>query len=149
MFNRKSNLGRFWEKHSSFVYSDILDFIVPQIEKVKEKKYLLVDLCEGRTEAKQIIDRLIIEDIIIEYKDYSYFSASGTIWIPKVLGSNYYLINDPIIFLCDHFIKFTDNMYWWNIRSQIQSDDLILDLYANLIKFDDLQKTFWPGNKIR
>ena len=148
-FNRKSNLGRFWEKHSSFVYSDILEYIVPQIEIIKDKKYLLVDLCEGRTEAKQIIDRLNREDIIIEYMDYSYFSSDGSIWIPKVLGSSYYLSNDPIIFLCDHFIKLTDNMYWWNIRSQTQSDDLVLDLYANLIRFDDLQKSFWPGNKIR
>lgn len=148
-FNRKSNLGRFWEKHSFFVNPDLLDYLLPQLEKIKDKKYLLVDLCEGRTEAKQIIDILIREDKIIEYMDYSYFSSDGSIWIPKVLGSNYYLRTDSIIFLCDHFIKLTDNMYWWNIRSQTQKDDLILDLYANLIRFDDLQKTFWPGNKIR
>ena len=148
-FNRKSNLGRFWKKHSSFVYSDLISFISPQLERIKGRKYLLIDFCEGRTEAKQIIEYLIKEDFIIKCIDYSYFSSNESIWLPKALGSNYYLNEQPIIFLCDHFIKLMDNSYWWNVRQQIQRNDLILDLYGNLIRFEELQSNFWPGRKIR
>ena len=53
------------------------------------------------------------------------------------------------IFLCDQFVRLLNNDYWWKLRQNYYSDDIIIDLNSNILDFKELSVTFWPGTKIR
>ena len=53
------------------------------------------------------------------------------------------------IFLCDQFVRLLNNDYWWKLRQNYNSDDIIMDLNSNILDFKELSGTFWPGTKIR
>lgn len=53
------------------------------------------------------------------------------------------------IFLCDQFVRLLNNDYWWKLRQNYNSDDIIIDLNSNILDFKELSGTFWPGTKIR
>ena len=53
------------------------------------------------------------------------------------------------IFLCDQFVRLLNNDYWWKLRQNYNSDDIIIDLNSNILDFKELSVTFWPGTKIR
>lgn len=147
-FNRKSNLGLFWSKHSIYVQNDISKYIVESIVFLRDK-YIVIDLCEGRAEIDVIKQTLIDANIISEYLDFSYIVSQEAIWLPQVFNSTFYLNNRPIIYLVDNFLKLLDNQYWWSLRSNICNKDVIVDLYGNVLPFKVLSQCFWPGSKIR
>ncbi len=147
-FNRKSNLGLFWIKHSSFVKGDTTDFLIRNIKDIKDK-FIVVDICEGRSEAVLVKKTLNDAHLITEYFDYSHYVSGDTIWLPQVLNSTFFLKTQPVLYLVDNFLKLMDNQYWWSLRSRICDKDIIVDLYANVLPFKILGENFWPGKKIR
>ena len=109
-------------------------------------------MCEARTEADCISSCLIENKLldIIEYIDLSILCKNNlSIWLPEILDSSFYMQNVPFIFLCDQFVRLLDNSYWWNLRKNYNTNDLIIDLNSNVLNFKDLSDTFWPGTKIR
>lgn len=147
-FNRKSNLGLFWIKHSSFIKSDTNDFLIRNIADI-QNKFIVVDMCEGRSETDLIKKMLEDSHLLTEYLDYSHYVFGNTIWLPQVFNSTFFLKNQPILYLVDNFLKLMDNQYWWSLRSEICDKDIIVDLYANVLPFRLLSENFWPGKKIR
>lgn len=147
-FNRKSNLGLFWIKHSSSVQSDIAKHFIKNISDINDK-YVVVDLCEGRSEITLIKKILDDAHLISEYFDFSNYVSNDTIWLPQIFNSTFFRKTQPILYLVDNFLKLLDNQYWWSLRSEICNQDIIIDLYANVLPFTLLSENFWPGKKIR
>jgi len=152
-FNRKSNLSLLWKKHGSFLKEDLWDFLFPAlIKKANADSYTGVDLCQSRFDAN-VFWRLIDQKIpnhICEHYDYSYMVNNElTIWLPMVIPSDFFRVKRPILFLCENFIQMLDNKYWWDLRSNYSQDDIIVDMYGNVLYFQQLDRSFWPGRKIR
>ncbi len=114
--------------------------------------YILIDLCEARTEANNLYKYLKKEDLlnIIEYIDLSILCKSvSSIWLPEIFDSSFHMQKTSFIFLCDQFVRLLDNDYWWNLRKDYNMNDLIIHLNSNVLKFKELSDIFWPGTKIR
>lgn len=153
-YNRKSNLGRFWKKHGEYVKDDLVQFTQYRLEQLKLARgpYYAFDFCEGRDTAVKIKTWLnASETIHIEnWEQASYACCShDTIWLPEVLNSGQVLSPQPFLFLCDQMVQMLDNQYWWSIRQRCGQEDLVIDLYGNVLFFSQLQRGFWPGRKIR
>ncbi|WP_367567937.1 glycosyltransferase family 2 protein [Lacrimispora sp.] len=154
-YNRKSNLGRFWLKHSSEVQDDLCHFIkngLKQHDICENNIYNLIDLCESRS-ISQVLRSFLLSDegIQINEKDTlaSFCDKHQTIWLPEIMNSHAFKKQTPYLFLCDHYIRLLDNKYWWMLRHHYNSHDLIIDTYGNVLLFSTLQDSFWPGTKIR
>ncbi len=154
-FNRKGNIGRFWSIHNTVVKNDLCKYIRNELNAISfyvQNEYILIDLCEARTEAISISHYLIevLSVNIIEYMNLSPLCKSNIrIWLPEILNSSFHMKETSFILLCDQFVRLLDNDYWWNLRKNYKDNDIIIDLNCNVLKFSDLAKTFWPGTKIR
>lgn len=154
-FNRKGNLGRFWSIHGSAVNDDLCKYIGNELNAISlniNDEYILIDLCEARTEAIYICN-YVKEILSVNIKDYIDLSplckSNMRIWLPEILNSSFHMKRNAFILICDQFIRLLDNNYWWNLRKNYKENDIIIDLNGNVLKFSDLSKTFWPGTKIR
>lgn len=153
-FNRKSNLGRFWMKHGAYVKDDLVDFTQRRLERLalSPHSYRAFDFCEERDAATRVKAWLnTYQAIRIDsWQDLSYACCSrDTVWLPPVLDSGQPMSLQPLLFLCDQMVQLLDNQYWWSIRGRRGGEDLIVDLSGNALLFSQLQKSFWPGRKIR
>lgn len=152
-YNRKSNLGIFWKKHGHFIKEDLWDFIFPQINRLVDKdNFIGVDICSSRLDAEifwcQVTKRT--PGIISECLDYSYqIKDNNPIWLLDVLHYDFFRTPLKFLFLCDNFVQLTGNHYWIKLREKYCQNDIIVDLYGNVISFMDLTSACWPGNKIR
>ena len=153
-FNRKGNIARFWSLHHTDIQNDLNIYIQKGLMHCSEYKhsYILIDLCEARTEANNLYKYLKKEDLlnIIEYIDLSILcKCVSSIWLPEIFDSSFHMQKTSFIFLCDQFVRLLDNDYWWNLRKDYNMNDLIIDLNSNVLKFKELSDIFWPGTKIR
>ncbi len=151
-FSRRQNLGRFWADNNDIIKDDMLDFFQLQMDNYikTNKAYIGIDLCESRHDAEKVWSALEKKTLLEHIQDYSSeCSINDKIWLPQLLSSETFRIQTPIIFMCDNFVQLTENYYWFNLRSQYCTDDIIIDMYANILRMKDLSDYFWPGNKIR
>ncbi len=154
-FNRKGNIARFWSLHYSNIQNDLCVYIKNELMNSNiefKHSYILIDLCEARTEANYLSKYLIESDLlnIIEYINLSILCKDNlSIWLPEIFDSSFHMQKKSFIFLCDQFVRLLDNDYWWKLRQNYSSNDLIIDLNSNVLNFKDLSDTFWPGTKIR
>lgn len=152
-YNRKSNLGIFWKNHGYFIKEDLWNFIFPQIDKlIDNTDFIGIDICSSRLDAEmfwhQAAERT--PGLISECLDYSYqIKDNAPIWLLDVLHYDFIRTPSKILFLCNNFVQLTDNHYWLDLRERYSQNDIIVDLYGNVISFMDLKYTCWPGNKIR
>lgn len=157
--NRKKNLGRFWRKYGHLIQSDMWKFLYKNIEKSIASnnintsfEYIMIDLCEDRTECLEIRNKLVEHPgVKIDYiTDYSYLiNNMDEIWLPQVLGVDEYRNQKPFIFMVQNFVKLLGNRYWIENRQAVQPNDIIIDLYANVVPLKMLLSSCWPGNKVR
>lgn len=151
-WNRKSNIGLLWKKHSHSINSDLWFYLRRELSEFTfaSQKYLCVDCCQTRTDAK-IATNILMEFIdIATISDCSYLcDESKPIWLPEILSSDLYRSPVPIVFLCENFVQLRDNQYWYNLRKNLEKNDIIVDLYGNVLPFSDIIDSFWPGAKIR
>ena len=152
-YNRKSNLGIFWKKHGYFIKEDLWDFIFPQINRLTDKNdFIGIDICSSRLDAetfwRQAAKRA--PGLISDFLDYSYqIEDNKPIWLLDILHYDFFRTSSKFLFLCDNFVQLTGNYYWIKLRERYCQNDIIVDLYGNVISFMDLTSTCWPGNKIR
>lgn len=152
-YNRKNNLARFWGKHAASVQDDLYCFIKRGIHKyftLKDLTYAVIDLCEFKACADAIKNSLRGDISIKGGQILSGLCGNRqTIWLPEVMNSQSFLNPDPYLFLCDHYIRLLDNQYWWSLRQRYCIGDMIIDTYGNVLPFQALKNSFWPGTKIR
>ena len=72
-----------------------------------------------------------------------------SIWLPEIFDSGFHMQKNTFIFLCDQFVRLLDNQYWWGLRKKYNTNDIIIDLNSNVLEFNELSKSFWPGTKLR
>lgn len=151
-FNRRQNLGRFWSKNCALIQNDMVDFMLMQIKRhaQQDKPYIGIDLSEARIDANTIWTALKGSVAIQRITDVSmHCSANQKLWLPELLSSDFFCVHSPLLFLCDNFTQLTENQYWFGQRKQYCSEDLIVDIYANVLSTSQLESCCWPGSKIR
>lgn len=152
VFSRRQNLGRFWSKNCALIRDDMLDFLLPQIKRYAqyEKPYIGIDLSEARIDASAIWAALKEKVSIQRMLDVSaQCSGNKKLWLPELLSSDFFCVHSPLLFLCDNFTQLTENQYWFGQRRQYCREDLIVDIYANVLPVSQLEFCCWPGSKIR
>lgn len=151
-WNRKSNIGLLWKKHSDYIKSDFWGYLHREIQEFDFTKssYILLDCCQSRTDAR------IADDILKEYVHITNsVNCSGlclegkSVWIPEIVNNDLYRIPIPLLILCENFVQLRDNNYWYQLRKSLNQDDIIVDLFGNIMNFSELIQSFWPGSKIR
>lgn len=151
-FSRRQNLGLFWSKHAMDIKNDLYCYLENQLasHNFSNQKFVLVNMCEAQNDANEIIE-FMMHKVSIDsvYNISNICSINKKLWLPELLSSDSYALLRPYIFLCDNFVELTENSYWFGLRSKYSTEDLIIDLYANVIPFYNLSNSFWPGNKIR
>lgn len=151
-YSRRQNLGLFWSKHAKAVKNDLYLYFEKQftLHNFSSPKYVLINMCEAQNDANNMISFLMNRLSIDTVCDVSNCcNISQKLWLPEMLSSDSYALPKPYIFLCDNFVELTENSYWFNLRSKYSNEDIIIDLYANIMPFFELTNSFWPGNKIR
>lgn len=153
-YNRRSNIAYLWKKHGSHLKVDLWQFLFEQLQKhIRPNNYYIgVDLCSARFDADTFWQELQISQIAqIKRIDHYYHTVreDKNIWLSQVLPYDYFRTEQPFLFLCDNFIKLLDNQYWLNFREKYCQQDIIADLYGNVVEWKDIKHQFWPGNKIR
>lgn len=152
--NRRSNIALLWKKYGSFLKEDLWDYLFDQFENLgcQYTCYVGIDLCSSRLDA----DTFWLEtekrySKCIQYIERYFHTVreDKNIWLPQILPYDYFRLEQPLLFLCDNFVKLLDNQYWLDFREQYCRQDIIVDLYGNIIKWEQLKNKFWPGNKIR
>lgn len=151
-FSRRQNLGLFWAKHALDIKNDLFFYLEKQLvaHDFSTLKYVLVNMCEAHNDANELIEFLTHKLSVDSVYDVSNFcNIEKKLWLPELLSSDSYALPKPYIFLCDNFIELSENAYWYGLRSKYSTEDIIIDLYANILPFYSLSDSFWPGNKIR
>ncbi len=157
--NRKRNLGRFWRLWGNYIEEDIWRFIESGITRALPRtlddavhELKVIDLCEERPEAGRFRDTLarLTSVRIVDYCDLSYkVSHQQEIWLPLTLGVDGHRASNRYLFLVDNFVRLLGNRYWIELRASYRKDDLVADLYGNVISLQELFEPAWPGSKIR
>lgn len=158
-FNRKNNLARFWKKWGNQISSDTWNFTLLNLEhRLSSNKlehgttYIGVDLAEVRSDADSLWDHLQQAELVklTDILNYSNrFNSNGAIWLPQVLGKELIQSSSRLLFLVDNFTRLLDNRYWIEIRRKASHDDLIVDLYGNVLLINQIYASCWPGTKVR
>jgi O-antigen biosynthesis protein len=156
-FNRRRNLGRFWRLRGSAIEPDIWRFLSDALRRLPPQApksaagWVLIDLCEDRSDVVHI-KKTIASTIgpIDSDRDYSFrLDSGGEIWLPRVLGRDGHLEPSRYVFAVQNIVRLTPNRYWWDLRSAVRDDDVVVDLYGNALGLKDLIASAWPGSKIR
>lgn len=153
-YNRRSNIALLWKKHGSIFKADLWHFLFEHLEKhtLTNTCYIGVDLCSARLDAETFWRELQTKASACIKRIDNYFynvREDRSIWLSQILPYDYFRTEQPFLFLCDHFMKLLDNQYWLSFRRRYCKDDIIIDLYGNVIKWCDIKNQFWPGQKIR
>ncbi|ANY68410.1 hypothetical protein BBD42_19495 [Paenibacillus sp. BIHB 4019] len=159
-FNRKNNLARFWKKWGSDIKADIWPFMFDHLKSHLEQQdaaaaslpMIGVDLAEVRSDADMFWSQLREAEFatLTEVYDYSNrFNSNGAIWLPQVLGKELIQSRSRLLFLVDNFTRLLENRYWIEMRHAHRAQDLIIDLYGNVISIDRIYESCWPGTKVR
>ena len=146
--NRKINLGRFWRLWGDRVESDLWRFVARNLScalaaERPAKNLALIDLCAERAEAHRF--RRTMEELatvsFADERDYSHRVGSRPeIWLPETLGVDSHRWPHRLLFLVDNFVRLVGNRYWMDLRFAVREDDLIADLYGNVVALRDLRK---------
>lgn len=154
--NRKRNLGRFWRLWGSYVEEDIWLFVEAALRDAlagdADNELNVVDLCEERPEARrfQRTLALVTSAHVADYNDLSYrVGQQQEIWLPQTLGVDGHRRAARYLFLVDNFVRLLGNHYWVGLRAAYRDDDLVADLYGNVVRLAELFEVAWPGAKIR
>jgi len=156
--NRKNNIARFWRKWGNILKPDLWDFVLSNITKIIRRNNSPVnvrafDLCSVRGDANifwQKINSLNTLIIVEEIIDYSHRNTDNqSIWLPMILDNDAFRTSKRLFFLVDNFCQLTENKYWFDLRTKIRDDDIIADLYGNVMLLNQISTHSWPGRKIR
>lgn len=154
--NRKRNLGRFWRLWGNYVEEDVWLFVEAALRDAlasgSDTALRVIDLCEERPEARRFQRTLarVSSARVLDYHDLSYrVGHQQEIWLPQTLGVDGHRAADRYLFLVDNFVRLLGNRYWIELRSTYRDDDLVADLYGNVVRIVELFESAWPGSKVR
>lgn len=158
-FNRRRNLGRLWSRWGAHIEADLWDFFSDGLKRAAGAEILTtssewvgVDLCEDRVDSANLWSCVTktLGAHLKSVRDFSFrIGSNEEIWLPRILGSDSHLEPYRYIFAVQNIARLTANSYWWQLRSALRDDDLVVDLYANVYPLNTLMPGAWPGNKIR
>jgi hypothetical protein len=149
--NRKSNLGRFWKRWGASLHEDLWDHLFARLNGViGGGPWQGIDLAEARSDAADFWRRLHDAEAGLTVSDLSHTVRSGEpVLLPQVLPDQLSNVERRLLLLVDNFVKLLDNRLWFDRRMTVRADDVIVDLYGNVVSAAELRASCWPGTKIR
>ncbi|MEN9868805.1 MAG: hypothetical protein RL748_4395 [Pseudomonadota bacterium] len=155
--SRKTNLARFWRQWGNQIKPDLWQFIGEAVNRFSktynfsEKEFYAIDLAASRYESRIFWTKLAEWGITWCGKDDWSHAISGLseLWLPAILGSDGHRHSRPFLILVDNFVSLLGNHYWAKSRAVFREDDIVMDLYGNIVSFQKLQEKSWPGHKVR
>lgn len=153
-YGRRSNLALLWKKYGDFIYPDLWDYLLPHLRTRIgiNACYDGVDLCSMRNDAKCFwvqTEKFLPNQVPCVYEYWHSLSDNQSVNLSMILPFDSIRNSRPFLILCDHFIRLLDNDYWVNFRLRYCTEDVIADLYGNVLSWQQLQGRFWPGRKVR
>lgn len=151
VYNQKNNLILLWTKHCDFIRRDLWELMREALtarEVGLTEPCVGVDLCESRVDAFAFWRQFSGPYSLTGPLDYSHrCSIDREIWLPELMSSDSFRTPQRYLFLCDGFNRLLGNDYWYRMRRQFRTDDVIVDMLGNVLLFSDLENSFWPGVK--
>jgi GT2 family glycosyltransferase len=155
--SRKRNLALFWHRWADKIADDLWTFLTPSIERCvvgasQEGEFLGIDLSGDRIGAHHFWRELPQRTSLQVTRVLSFGHLAGgeaPIPLPLILGSSGHLEIRRMLFLTDNFVRLTGNSYFFERRSAVRNDDLIVDMHGNAVLARDLAENSWPGGRIR
>lgn len=155
---RKRNLAVFWDRWGKVIVDDLWTYLERPLRselmvlQAGSRGVIGIDLHSDRVGAKRFWreaeERCGL--ILLDRLDLAHRAAGdGAIALPLVLGADGFHNPDPILFLVDNFARLRGNHLFFERRSALGVNDLIVDLHANVIYARRLLAGSWPGEKIR
>lgn len=153
-YGRRSNLALLWKKYGDFIYSDLWDYLLPHLRARIGINvcYDGIDLCSTRNDAQCFwaqMENILPNQVLCVYEYWHSVSDNQSVNLSMTLPFDSIRNSRPFLILCDHFIRLLDNDYWVNFRLRYCTEDIIADLYGNVLSWQQLQGQFWPGRKVR
>lgn len=153
-FGRRSNLALLWKKYGDFIYPDLWDYLIPLLRTRIgiNMSYDGIDLCSIRNDAQCFwahTEKCLPNQITCVYEYWHSVIDNQSVNLSVALPFDSIRNSNPFLILCDHFIRLLDNDYWVNFRLKYCVNDIIVDLYGNVMSWQELQGRFWPGRKVR
>jgi len=157
-FNRRANLARFWKKWGGRLQPDLWRYLERSVMRMARDSpdclthtYVGVDLCQARADARNIWPTLNRAGFAVAHvvDASACIPDEGDIWLPRVLGHDGHRERRPYVMAVDNFVRLLGNSYWAEIRRQFNGNDIVVDLYANVLPLQRLQRQSWPGVKVR
>jgi hypothetical protein len=116
------------------------------------RTFLGIDLLGDRVGAERfwvdLADRssMVVEDVrLLSHR----CGGDSPIPLPLVLGADGSSEPKRMVFLTDNFVRLRGNLYFFERRMQVRSDDIVVDLHGNAVLARELAAGAWPGEKIR
>lgn len=154
--NRKSNLGRFWKRWGHTLEQDLWERLFACLEetagiRTSAEPVLGVDLAEARSDAAEFWKRLTDHAKPPErvHNGSHKVSSGSPVLLAQALPADLVHTSSRLLILTDNFVQLSDNWLWWQKRSAVRSDDVVVDLYGNCLLAAELHDVCWPGRKIR
>lgn len=151
-FNQRNNICNIWKKHRDFIKNDIWDFIGNGLCRIlpENADYVVVDLSESKIDSREFWNYFSDNRQFAGKLDYSHIcAASMKVWLAEVMPSDSVRSCFNYLFLCDSFIQLCENSYWYDLRKNFSTNDIIVDFYGNVMLFNEVCPSFWPGGKTR
>lgn len=152
--NQKRHLGRFWRTWGNVIEPDLPRFLSRRIQTVAmplpRTAMIGFDLCEDRGDRALLWETLARNGLGISgVQDLSCCVNGSDLWLPPILGRDAHRRPERFVFAVDNFVQLLGNHYWGELRRQHRDDDLVVDLYGNVLLFHDIACRAWPGSKVR
>ncbi|MEA2163536.1 MAG: hypothetical protein QOK37_1663 [Thermoanaerobaculia bacterium] len=152
--NQKRHLGRFWRTWGNDIEPDLPRFLSRRIQTVAMSlpptAIIGFDLCEDRGDCALLWETFARNGLgISSVQDLSYCVNGSDLWLPPILGRDAHRRPERFVFAVDNFVQLLGNHYWGELRRQHRDDDLVVDLYGNVVLFRDIACRAWPGSKVR
>lgn len=151
VYNQRNNLTTIWKKHNFFIQNDLWCILKEQLkEKLTENNYIVLDLSESRIDSNCFRKHFQTFFPLIEWLDYSYLcTATQNIKLAEILPNDMIRNSIPYLILCDNFTQLLENFYWFNIRNNFSTNDIIVDYFGNVVPLQILAQYTWPGQRKR
>lgn len=147
--NRTSNLAMFWGTWGHAIENDLVPNVARTVRRVVEgcEHSEVIDLLENRVDAGQVRGALADGHADVNWMDLSHLVDENRPL--EMLSFRKSIPASPAVFLVENIVRVLGNALWASHRQDAGIEDVVVDLYGNVVSTRQLIDSFWPGTKVR